>query len=409
MIRHPALWLLATTALVVGCLKTDVPGLPADADPGSVIVGRPTASLRPMVTPAAPAAPPQGPPSPGPSVQAPIVPTASPGAVTIVTGGPQPGGGGGAGAAPTSVPTPVVTDPLVLTHTHVVPTAIPTTSLPPTAEPPAPQGFATGTRLAFVAATTGNPEIYLANTDGTGRMQLTFDARNDLYPRLSADRREIVWSSDRGAAIFALYRMWTDGSHPVRVTFGSRPATQPAFSPDGLKIAFVRWTGAATSAISVINRDGTNEVRVSPDGGQAFGPGWSPDGAQLVFASNHADGVTPVLYRMPAGGGTLSAISHGGTDFPTGGADWSPNGTRIAYATNVANHGLGITLIDPTGANRLELTHNNDTDPAWSHDGSKLLFTTLASGTSQLASVNADGSGLAVLTSGPAYAAQGSW
>ena len=401
MTRPHPFWTLAVAAFVLGCPRAPFPVVPA-----AVPTPPETAPVVPSTVTQPDAA---GPIAPAPAV-VPVVPVPGPSQTPIVTvippveAGAGGGGGGGIPVPPAPAPTPTL-----LTHTHIPPTVTLVTSNPPTAEPPAPSAFTIGTKLACVGAATGNNEIYLTNSDGTGRQQLTSDPGSDLYPRMSADRREIVWCSDRGAGIFAVYRMWADGSHPFRVTFGRLPATQPAFSPDGSKIAFVRWTGPGTSVISVVNRDGTNEVALSPDGGQAFSPAWSPDGLQLAFASNHADGATPVLYRMPAGGGALSAVSHGATDFPTGGVDWSPNGTRLAYATNVSNHGLGITLIDPSGANRLELSHANDTDPAWSSDGSKLLYTTLASGISQLATMNANGTGVASLTSGTSTSAQGTW
>lgn len=283
-------------------------------------------------------------------------------------------------------------------------------SLPPVVSPTPPASFAAGAKVALVSNVDGNFEIYLANADGTGRVRLTDDPGMDLYPDFTPDRREIVWCSNRAAGIFAIYRMWADGSHPLKLTTGNTQATQPAVSPDGSKIAFVRWTGPGTSVISVMNRDGSGEVRLTPDGGQAFGPTWSPDGSTLLFGSNHANPVAPILYRMPASGGTLTALTQAnGADYPVGRAAWSPTANRIAYATNIANHGLGITLIDATGGNRLELTHTNDTDPVWSPDGTKVLFTSFATGTSQLATINPDGSALTALTAGSTSFAQPDW
>ena len=284
-------------------------------------------------------------------------------------------------------------------------------TLPPVVVPVAPApGFVPGARILLVSNRSGNQEIYSADTAGANPTRLTSDAGNDLYPSFSADKREIVWCSDRGAGIYAIYRMWSDGSHVVRLTFGTLANTQPAFSPDGSKIAFVHWTGPGTSVIAVMNRDGSHLVNVTPDDGQAFSPAWSPDGAQLAFGSNHATPGIPVLYRIPAAGGALTALTQAsGADLPVGGIQWAPSGTRLAFAANIANHGLGITLINADGTGRTELTHAGDTDPVWSPDGANILYTTLATGTSQLARMSTTGTGLTVLTSGPFTSAQSSW
>jgi TolB protein len=204
--------------------------------------------------------------------------------------------------------------------------------------------------------------------------------------------------------------MWTDGTHVVRLTFGTLAATQPAFSPDGSKIAFVRWTGPGTSVIAVMNRDGSALTSLSPDGGQAFAPAWSPDGTKLVFGSSHATPNIPVLYTMTAAGGALTAITAtNGAFYPVGKAAWSPAGTRIAYSSVQSNGAPTLTMINPDGSNRTTLSSSSDTDPVWSADGAQLLFTTLASGTSQLARIQADGTGRTTLTTGPATYAQSAW
>ncbi|MBC7545150.1 MAG: PD40 domain-containing protein [Candidatus Sericytochromatia bacterium] len=377
--------------VVAGNFRAIHPVMPTVA-PGASAPSLPPA--KPIVTPTTAA------PSVVPSVQA--------SARTVIVGpaGPDgPTGGGGGGAIPTG-PAATATPP-----PHVIVVATPVTSLPPVVVPVAPApGSTIGARILMVSNASGNQEIYSADPTGANPTLVTTDSSNDIFPSFSGDRRLITWCSDRGANIYAIYTAWADGSHVLRLTFGTLANTQPVFSPDGSKIAYVRWTGAGTSVIAVMNRDGTNQVAVTPDGGQAFSPAWSPDGAQLLFGSNHATPGIPVLYRMPAAGGTLTALTQvNGADYPIGKTAWSPDGTRIAFAANIANRGLGITLINADGTNRTELSHNNDTDPVWSPDGTSLLFTTLATGSSQLARMNANGTGVAVLTSGPFTYAQASW
>jgi len=63
-----------------------------------------------------------------------------------------------------------------------------------------------GKRLAFVAMSDGNPEIYVINVDGTGLFRVTRNKQDDLEPQFSNDGRQILFSSNRSGK-FALYEV----------------------------------------------------------------------------------------------------------------------------------------------------------------------------------------------------------
>jgi TolB protein len=63
-----------------------------------------------------------------------------------------------------------------------------------------------GRRIAFVATSDDNPEIYVANADGTGLIRLTREKATDTAPTFSADGKQIMFSSDRGGK-FAIYEV----------------------------------------------------------------------------------------------------------------------------------------------------------------------------------------------------------
>ena len=63
-----------------------------------------------------------------------------------------------------------------------------------------------GKRIAFVAHSDDNPEIYLANADGTGLLRLTRNKANDGAPTFSVDSKHIYFSSDRDGK-FAIYEV----------------------------------------------------------------------------------------------------------------------------------------------------------------------------------------------------------
>ena len=63
-----------------------------------------------------------------------------------------------------------------------------------------------GNRIAFVARSDSNLEIYLVNRDGSGLLRLTRDAADDYSPEWAPDGKNIFFSSNRGgkSAIYEL-------------------------------------------------------------------------------------------------------------------------------------------------------------------------------------------------------------
>jgi TolB protein len=68
-----------------------------------------------------------------------------------------------------------------------------------------------GSRIAFVAQSDGNSEIYLMNADGSGLVRLTRNAADDINPKFSADGGSIFFSSNRGGR-YAIYQLSLTGS-----------------------------------------------------------------------------------------------------------------------------------------------------------------------------------------------------
>jgi hypothetical protein len=83
-----------------------------------------------------------------------------------------------------------------------------------------------------------------------------------------------------------------------------------------------------------------------------------------------------------------------------GAADWSPDATKIAY---VADGGLRVVNTD--GSGQRELTSGRDSEPDWSPDGRRVVFTRAGRDTDRteftsIYIVNSDGTGLKKLVTG---------
>ncbi|MGH2650262.1 MAG: hypothetical protein ACRDHS_13490 [Actinomycetota bacterium] len=262
-------------------------------------------------------------------------------------------------------------------------------------------------------------EIYLTNPTGSEVRALT-DAGAD-----GMAAAEPAWSPDGSKMAFVLgppehlgayagdgdiYVMNADGTRLIRLTEGLRTAG-PAWSPDGTQIVFSQDQG---TSLVVMNSDGTGARELRLDG-QAYppyqSPAWSPDGTRIAFqASPGPRAETNSVYVANIDGTGTTRITHGGLD---GTPAWSPDDSLLAYAGPD-----GIYLLDVATGSEHGLTDcrfredcGRDSHPSWSPDGMRIAFARQdgAGTTVQVFVVNADGSGLHQLTSGPDWNTYPRW
>jgi Tol biopolymer transport system component len=158
---------------------------------------------------------------------------------------------------------------------------------------------------------------------------------------------------------------------PQAQTFAS-PLESPLSQPQG-KIAF-HSEREGSLQIYVLHVDTGKTERLTTDPYGAFEPSWSPDCQSIVFTSKRDNPNSFEIYTMRSDGSEQTRLfSHQPED--DWAAAWSPTGDTIAYQTNPMGM-LNVCWVSTGGEQQgcIEGDYHKAM-PAWSPDGSKLLFT----------------------------------
>lgn len=181
-----------------------------------------------------------------------------------------------------------------------------------------------GREFAYSSSRSGDPEIWIADSNGGSSRRITSFHGPDVSPTYNPKSgAQIAWISGR-TGLPQLYIMETDGSGVQRLTDGGY-ATSPSWSPNGQFIAFA-WNrkygpGAPGGQdIYVMEVASKRWIQLTHDIGRCDFPSWSPDGRHVVFAnsgSGHA-GDSKVMTMLADGTGRR-ALTGNGADMP----NWS--------------------------------------------------------------------------------------
>jgi Tol biopolymer transport system component len=200
-----------------------------------------------------------------------------------------------------------------------------------------------------------------------------------------------------------IYVMNADGSGVTTLSPEGVDDTAPVWSPNGRKIAFVSQRDGNreiyvmdAECVSLPEGCGPNAINVSRHPADDWTPAWSPDSSQLAYSSIRAGNWEIFILDMSCLDDpescpdklTQLTTDGNGNILPV----WSPDGSRIAFSSKASGN-WDIYTMAPNGADVHQVTTDpaNDLSPAWSPDGTRMAFETNRDGNVEVYLTGANG------------------
>jgi len=241
-----------------------------------------------------------------------------------------------------------------------------------------------GLTIAFRNQIPGEAGIYLIDSSGANLRLL--HPGEGIGLSWSPDSRWIAFS-----AVGSLYKIRATGDSLTQITTGPGHI-RPAWSPDGDMIAFQR-SGIRLLTLST----GQTKALLT----RGIGPTWTPAG-DILFMST-ASGVLPVYYTFETvdTAATETQVLHGFTSsYLCEFSSMNSAGEDIVFSAKATSGQVWtrIVKISLGPMTRKDLTSDGGDYPAWSPDGSMIVYMRTAEGDGGLWIMNADGSNKRMLT-----------
>ena len=257
------------------------------------------------------------------------------------------------------------------------------------------------TTCAYFNWGVDNQEILFSSTHLDPQSEALQQAEFDF--RASGRERRYSWDYDEFTEIF---KANADGSGLVQLTDARGYDAEASFSPDGRYIAFSSTRSAFEDELTereerlrevdpsyfgeiyIMDADGGNVKRLTTQPGYDGGPFFSPDGERIIWRRFSEDGYNADVFTMKLDGSDIQRV----TDFKA--MSWAPyyhpSGEYIIFGSNKMGFtNFELYIVDTEGTKepqRVTFTEGFDSLPVFSPQGDRLLWTSTrtSDGKSQL-------------------------
>jgi len=231
--------------------------------------------------------------------------------------------------------------------------------------------------------------------------------------RTSVNGRGLAWSPEGKWLAFvdsppadlsiSIFLLSTQSGERRRLTLPPRLAAdyEPAFSPDGRNVAFLRSFDPTTHELYVVPAAGGEPRQLTADRYQIYGLTWSGDGREIIFSSDRAG--SPSLWRVPLQAPeSLQRVAVGGNAVQP---SLARQGQRLAFTERFTDSNIWRVENPRAGQNgkrvppvKLIASTREDHSPQFSPDGSRIVFASDRSGSTEIWRCDSNGSNLVQLT-----------
>ena len=134
-----------------------------------------------------------------------------------------------------------------------------------------------------------------------------------------------------------------------RFSTGSQSYSFPSISPDGRAVAYSSSLTGAMEIYTAGFTPGTKEIALTSDGGHNMYAEWSPDGQWIAYHSRKKGGI----WIIPSGGGAARQIVDFGSQ-----PSWTPDGERLVFTSDAGGMAAQsiIWIVHRDGTGRRQLT-----------------------------------------------------
>lgn len=253
-------------------------------------------------------------------------------------------------------------------------------------------------------------DIFIINANGGEEINLTksFPEIGFDEPKWSPDGTKIAYVGCHSYAYESceIFIMNSDGSEKKQITNNEFDDRYFEWSPDGKQIAFWSFRNKQGD-IYVINIDGNAELKLTNNPkypnhiSYNIDPTWSPNGKTILYMSTNFNTPHYEIYAINSDGSNEIRLTHTeSSEWLTSGKQmWSPDGKKLAFMYWDKEDIDRIYIMNSEGSERVFITDGpRDTDPRWSPDGRKIAFLSYRDGQPEIYIMNNDGSNQTRLT-----------